>query len=94
LSYASLTDEAYEAIPSQLLPLLRADSIGYVFQNGGALRIEFSGSDGLAYAVQVSTDLVNWSALTTNYPVGGVFCFVDVPPPGAPRRFYRSVLMP
>jgi hypothetical protein len=91
--YASLTDEAYEAIPSQLLPLLRADSIGYVFQTGGTLRIEFSGSDGLAYAIQVSTDLVNWSTLTTSYPVGGVISFVDVPLPGAPRRFYRSVLM-
>ena len=93
-SPANITDEAYEAIPSQLLPLLRADSVGYAVQNGGRLQIQFSGSDGLAYAVQVSPNLVKWRTLSTNYPVGGVFRFVEIPPPGAPHRFYRSVLLP
>jgi hypothetical protein len=91
---ANVTDEAYEAIPSQLLPLLRADSVGCVVRTGGTLQIQFSGIDGLAYAVQVSTDLVNWTSLSTNLPYGGVFTFLDFLPPGAPRRFYRSLLLP
>jgi len=88
-----ITDAAYEAIPAQLLPLLRADSAGYVVQNGGVLQVQFSGSDGLAYAVQVSTDLVNWATVATNYPVGGTFSLLEAPSPGAGRRFYRSVLL-
>ena len=94
MAYASLTDEAYEAIPSQLLPLLRADSVASVVQSGGTLQIQFSGSDGLAYAVQVSTDLVHWTSLATNCPVGGQFTLPNVPLLAAPRRFYRSALLP
>jgi hypothetical protein len=92
--YASLTDEAYEAIPSQLLPLLRADSVGFAVQNGGTLQLQFSGDDAFSYAVQVSSDLLHWTSLATNYPLGGVFSFVEVPPPGTARRFYRSLLLP
>jgi hypothetical protein len=90
----SLTDEAYEAIPSQLLPLLRPDSIGSVSQSGGTLQVQFTGADGYAYTVQTSSNLLNWTAITTNYPVNGSFTFVDTPSPGSPRRFYRSLLWP
>ena len=89
-----INDEAYEAIPSQLLPLLRPDSIGSVSQTGGALQIQFTGADGYAYAVQVSSNLLYWTAISTNYPVNGSFNFVHAPPPGSPRRFYRSLLQP
>jgi hypothetical protein len=89
-----LSDEAYEAIPRQLLPRLRADSIGSVVQNAGAVHIQFSGVEGAPYAVQVSSNLLNWTTLSTNYPVNGVFDFAEAPPPGAPSRFYRSVLLP
>ena len=89
-----MTDEAYEAIPSQLLPLLRPDSIGAVSQSGGTLQVEFSGIDGCAYVVQTSSNLLDWTAVSTNYPANGSFSFVDTPLPGSPRRFYRSVLWP
>jgi hypothetical protein len=89
-----LSDEAYEAIPSQLLPFLRADSAGWVVEAGGTLEIHFSGADGLAYAVLVSSNLLDWAPLSTNYPVGGSFSLAEVPAPGAGPRFYRSVLLP
>jgi hypothetical protein len=89
-----LTDEAYEALPSQLLLLLRPDSIGAVSQNGGTVQVQFSGADGYAYVVQTSSNLLDWAAVSTNYPANGSFNFVDTPPPGYPRRFYRSVLWP
>jgi hypothetical protein len=89
-----LTDEAYEAIPSQLLPLLRPDSIGFASQIGGTLQIQFTGADGYAYVVQTSSNLAAWTAVSTNYPANGSFSFVETLPPGSPRRFYRSVLQP
>jgi hypothetical protein len=92
--YSSMTDEAYEAIPSQILPLLRPDSIGAVSQSSGTLQVQFTGLDGYAYVVQTSSNLSDWTAVSTNYPVNGSFDFVDTPPPGSPRRFYRSVLWP
>ena len=90
----TLTDEAYEAIPSQLLPLLRSDSIGSVSQSGGTFQVQFTGADGYAYAVQTSSNLRDWTAVSTNYPANGSFNFADTPPPGALRRFYRSLLWP
>ena len=88
------TDAAYEAIPSQLLPLLRPDSTGAVSQSGGTLQVQFTGADGYAYTVQTSSNLLNWTAVSTNYPANGSFNFVDPLPPGSPRRFYRSILRP
>ena len=83
---SSMNDEAYEAIPSQLLPLLRPDSIGSVSQSGGTLQVQFTGADGYAYAVQTSSNLLDWTPVSTNYPANGSFNFVDTPPPGSPRR--------
>jgi hypothetical protein len=89
-----LSDEAYEAIPCQLLPLLRPDSIGSISQSGGALQVQFSGSDGYAYAVQSSSNLLSWTPIGTNYPANGFFKVADTPPPGSLRRYYRSLLLP
>ena len=91
---SSMNDEACESLPSQLLPLLRPDSIGSVGQSGGTLQVQFTGADGYAYAVQTSSNLSDWTAVSTNYPTNGCFNFVETPPPGSPRRFYRSVLWP
>lgn len=88
-----ISDEAYEMIPAQLLPLLRADSIGAVIKSNGGWSLQFSGSDGFVYAVQTSTDLVNWEVVSTNCPQQGVF---SVPMPFEPDSrawFYRSVLL-
>jgi len=48
---SSMNDAACEAIPAQLLTLLRPDSLGTVSQAGGMLQLQFSGSDGYAYVV-------------------------------------------
>jgi hypothetical protein len=92
--YATMNDEACEALPSQLLPLLRPDSTSTVSQNGGTVQFQFTGADGFPYAVQTSSNLQDWTAVSTNFPVNGSFNFMDAPPPGAPRRFYRSILQP
>jgi hypothetical protein len=91
---SGITDEAYEKIPAQLLPLLRPDSVGQVINAQGGLHVHFSGIDGLAYGVQVSTNLFTWTTVSTNYPTNGYFEFVDTPLQKYPTRFCRSVLLP
>jgi hypothetical protein len=90
----AITDEAYEAIPSQLLSRLWPDSLGTVLQTSPLLQIQFTGVDGYAYAVQTSANLTIWSTVATNYPNNGAFVFVDSSGPSGSRRFYRSVLLP
>jgi len=88
-----ISDQAYEAIPSQLLPLLRADSVGSAAFDNGQMVVQFSGSDGHAYAIEVSPDLVNWTRISTNWPAGDVISFTISPAFNATAQFYRSVLL-
>ncbi|MEI8288143.1 MAG: hypothetical protein WCH99_01615 [Verrucomicrobiota bacterium] len=90
---SGISDEAYEAIACQLLPLLRPDSAGAMIQTNGGWNIRFSGCDSYGYALQTSTDLVNWISVSTNYPAQGGFN-VPIAPMLNANRFYRSVLLP
>lgn len=90
---SGITDEVYEKIPAQLLPLLRPDSVGSLTNAGGTSHFQFSGIDGQAYTVQVSANLVDWTTLSTNYPTNGFFDFVDSSQSLA-NRFYRTLLLP
>jgi len=89
-----MNDEACEALPSQLLLLLRPDSTSTVTLGGGTLQVQFTGADGYAYAVQTSSNLLDWTTISTNYPGNGSFNFMDALTPDSRRRFYRSVLQP
>jgi hypothetical protein len=86
-----ISDQAYEAIPDQLLPLLRVDSIGSMTAAKGQVVIQFTGDDNSAYAIQSSPDLVNWTTVSTNCPVNGVFTFTNSG--AANTQFYRTVLL-
>jgi hypothetical protein len=88
-----VSDEAYEAIPSQLLPFLRTDSIGQLLLTNGQPQVQFRGNDGHVYTIQVSSDLANWTNDSTNCPVNGIFS-VPVPLVGnTSMQFYRSLLL-
>jgi hypothetical protein len=89
-----ITDAAYEAIPAQLLPLLRTDSIGTLAPTNGGWNLSFSGADGYAYALQTSTNLVDWSSVSTNSPVQGGFIVPVSPSAGSQNQFFRSMLLP
>jgi hypothetical protein len=88
-----ISDEAYEEIPAQLLPLLRVDSVGSVGLTNGQMFVQFTGYDCHAYAIEVSSDLINWMSISTNYPVNGVFSFTNSVMLNAHQEFYRSVLL-
>ena len=89
-----ITDAAYEAIPAQLLPLLRPDSFGTLTPTNGGWNLSFSGADGYDYALQTSTNLVDWSSVSTNSPVQGGFIVPVSPSAGSQNQFFRSVLLP
>jgi hypothetical protein len=88
-----ISDDIYEIIPSQLLPILRADSIGSVATRNRQPVVRFTGFDDNAYVIQVSSDLVNWVSVSTNSPVNGVISFTNSISPNANQQFYRSVLL-
>jgi hypothetical protein len=88
-----ISDEAYEAIPSQLLPRLRSDSIGAAAFANGQVVIRFTGYDDHNYAIEVSSNLLNWTGISTNSPAGGVFSFTNPPAPNSSAQFFRSVLL-
>jgi hypothetical protein len=89
-----ISDEAYEAIPAQLLPRLRTDSIGSITQSNDVWSIQFTGSEAFAYILETSTNLLNWEILSTNIPAEGVFSSPILPSSNTANRFYRSVLLP
>ena len=89
-----ISDEAYEAIPAQLLPLLRPDSVGKLIEVNGGRNIQFSGSDGFDYALQSSMDLINWSSISTNQPMQGHFNVPIPPASNSQEQFYRTLLLP
>ena len=92
-SFRAPSDEAYEALPTQLLPLLRADSIGSASFNGENCVLRFSGYSEHDYALQVSPDLRNWTSVVTNHLVDGVLTFTNFANTSSAPRFYRSALV-
>ena len=66
-----ISDEAYEAIPAQLLVKLRPDSIATVSSAGTPLRIRFTAAENGTYGVQLSTNLLDWTLVSTNVSNNG-----------------------
>jgi len=87
-------DAAYEAIPAQLLPLLRPDSIGSLMSANGAWQLSFSGADGYLYVLQSSTNLTDWVSLGTNQTAQGAFSLPVGPGTSFPGEFFRTLLVP
>jgi hypothetical protein len=57
----------------------------------GQFALTVTGVSGGKYAVQATTDLVNWISLQTNM---SPFTFVDSNASKFNQRFYRTVLVP
>lgn len=61
---------------------------GVVGQN---FNLAASGPDAAWYHIEYSTDMVNWTPISTNQVVNGALDFVDPDGTSAPARFYRAV---
>ncbi len=88
-----ISDEAYEILPSQLLPLLRADSIGSATSTNCQTILRFTGYDSHTYAVEASSNLINWTSISTNLCQNGTFNFTNAASANASPQFFRSVLL-
>ena len=93
-SAGGLSDEVFESLPSQLLPLLREDFFGALIQTNNQSLLQFTGNDFCTYAVEASSNLMDWTILGIHSPLNGVFIFTDMTPLNTGQRFYRSVLLP
>ena len=88
-----LSDAALEIIPSQLLPRLRPDSLGSIVLADGLPQVQFTGIDDHTYALEESSDLVNWSSVSTNFPSNGSFNLTPMLATNSGPTFYRSSLI-
>jgi hypothetical protein len=71
--------------PPRLTPIVSATN---------AFPLSISGFTGQKIIIQASTNLVNWTALSTNALTGTNGVFVDAAAAGYNRRFYRALLSP
>lgn len=56
----------------------------------GRFRLVLSGATNVTYAIEASTNLVNWVMLTNILNSTGMFEFTDADASGIPYRFYRA----
>jgi hypothetical protein len=61
------------------------------YMSGGVLNLPAQLTPGFAYRLLASTNLVNWTNLSTNTPGASPFTFTDPLGPVSPARFYRLV---
>ncbi len=88
------TDEVYEKIPEQLLPLLRADPILFLSPMNGRFQARATGFRGYSYALESSSDLQSWRTLVTQFAESDTFEFPKSLDPGVGKAFYRARLLP
>ncbi len=61
------------------------------FLRDGSFQIGDSAQLGPTYVLQTSTDLMNWTSISTNLPTSTPFFLVDPAPGNSPYRYYRVV---
>jgi len=61
------------------------------FQADGSFQVRYWAPAGQTYIFQTSTDLLNWTPLSTNVPTSVPFTLIDATADGAGDRFYRVV---
>lgn len=60
----------------------------------GQTSLRLNGQSGNKFAIEASTNLVNWTALKTNLVTDGSFDYVDTGAAGFARRLYRARWVP
>ena len=61
------------------------------WQTNGSFQFQLSGAPGSTYVTYASSDLTNWSPITsTTLPVGGTATVVDSSATNSVRRFYTA----
>ena len=63
-------------------------------QSPTSRQLQLKGVSGRTYAIQGSTNLVNWTTVLTNNPPAMPFLWTDPDQGNSDRRFYRAQLLP
>ena len=85
-------DKTFLSLPAVVNQPVRPQIGSMTRQAGGNMRMEFTGAAGATYAVEASTNLVNWEKIgeAAQQP-DGTFQFEDSDSGKFPSRFYRIV---
>jgi hypothetical protein len=62
-----------------------------VFLSNGTFQMQFWAAAGQTFILQTSSNLIDWTSLSTNSPASVPFTLVDPGAAGALHRFYRIV---
>ncbi len=73
-------------------PLATLQTLGWT--NGSQFHVQLVGSSGYRYAIEATTNLVQWTPLKTNTVTNGFIDFADATAAGFAKRFYRARLLP
>ncbi len=63
-----------------------------VLTNPNQAKITGTGTAGVVYTIQASSDLINWQTIGTATATNGVFIFIDPNIASFSKRFYRATL--
>ncbi len=75
-------------ITADALPAVRLSGLGR--DSNGQFLLRLTGPSGSRYAVEGSTNLLQWTSLKTNIVTDGYFDFIDSGASSLSRRFYRA----
>ena len=73
-------------------PIARLDILAY--NDNGRVALRLNGTSGARFAIETSTNWLQWTSLKTNTATDGSFDFVDTQSPRTATRFYRARLVP
>ena len=77
---------------ASVVPSAQLTPLGYTSNAQFLLRVD--GTPNSRFAVEATTNFLQWTALKTNVLTGGSFDFIDNISPAAAQRFYRARLVP
>ena len=77
---------------ASVVPSAQLTPLGYTSNAQFLLRLD--GTPNSRFAVEATTNLLQWTALKTNVLTGGTLDFIDNISPAAAQRFYRARLVP
>jgi hypothetical protein len=79
---------------AQFVVVPGAEFISPIGFSNGVFQMTFSGPVGSNYVLQTSSNLLQWSSLSTNTSVASPFTLTDTNAPGVQARFYRVLQQP
>ena len=81
-------------ITADVLPPPRPNMTLLGRAGNGQISLRLTGQNGRKFALEASTNLLNWTGLITNLVTTGSFDYVDTGAPAFTRRLYRARWVP